>query len=46
MDERKPLVRISQHARYLPADTETPISVFISRVGDGNGILLESAEVD
>lgn len=46
MDAKKPLVRISQHARYLPADTETPISVFISRVGNGDGILLESAEVD
>lgn len=46
MENIKTIVRIRQHARYLPADTETPISIFIKRVGAGEGILLESAEVD
>ena len=40
-----PLV-LQQRARWLPADTETPISLFLGMVGQGDGILLESAEVD
>ncbi|MDR3359034.1 MAG: anthranilate synthase component I family protein [Desulfovibrio sp.] len=49
MDEktnpRPPLV-LQQTARWLPADMDTPISLFLDAVGAGNGILLESAEVD
>lgn len=35
-----------QKIRWLPADTETPISLFLKAAGNGEGILLESAEVD
>ncbi|MGE9985903.1 anthranilate synthase component I family protein [Desulfovibrio sp. SGI.169] len=37
---------VRQSARWLPADMDTPISLFMGMVGAGNGILLESAEVD
>ncbi len=37
-------IHIQQKARYLPADTETPISLFMGM--ERKGILLESAEVD
>ncbi|MBQ7607527.1 MAG: anthranilate synthase component I family protein [Desulfovibrionaceae bacterium] len=37
-------IHIQQKARYLPADTETPISLFMGMAQ--KGILLESAEVD
>ncbi|MDR3361549.1 MAG: anthranilate synthase component I family protein [Desulfovibrio sp.] len=37
---------LQQSARWLPADMDTPISLFMGVVGEGNGILLESAEVD
>ena len=37
---------LRQSARWLPADMDTPISLFMGMVGAGNGILLESAEVD
>ncbi|MDR2743904.1 MAG: chorismate-binding protein [Desulfovibrio sp.] len=40
-----PLV-LQQTARWLPADMDTPISLFLDAVGAGDGILLESAEVD
>lgn len=36
----------SQSARWLDADTETPISLYLKLAGKGDGILLESAEVD
>lgn len=35
-----------QNIRWLPADTETPISLYMKLVGEKDGILLESAEVD
>lgn len=37
---------VRQSARWLPADMDTPISLFMGMVGADNGILLESAEVD
>ena len=37
---------LQQSARWLPADMETPISLFKGMAGSGHGILLESAEVD
>ena len=40
------LVSIRQRARWLAADMDTSISLFRRMVGDGDGILLESAEVD
>lgn len=43
--ENKPLT-LKQTVRWLEADTETPISLYLKLVGDQNGILLESAEVD
>lgn len=42
----RPGVTLQQSARWLPADMDTPISLFMGMVGAGNGILLESAEVD
>jgi anthranilate synthase component 1 len=39
-------VRLEQHGDILPADTQTPISLYLDLVGDKPGILLESAEVD
>lgn len=41
-----PGLTLQQSARWLPADMDTPISLFMGMVGAGNGILLESAEVD
>ena len=41
-----PPLLLQQQARWLPADTETPISLFLGMVVQGHGILLESAEVD
>lgn len=40
-----PLVTLRQHAAWLPADMDTPISLFRALQG-AHGILLESAEVD
>ncbi|MBR5704378.1 MAG: anthranilate synthase component I family protein [Deltaproteobacteria bacterium] len=40
------VVSVRQTVRWLPADMDTPISLFLETVGSGNGILLESAEVD
>lgn len=37
---------LRQCARWLPADMDTPISLFLGMAGAGDGILLESAEVD
>lgn len=39
-------ITLTQRARLLPADMETPISLFMGMVGAGDGILLESAAVD
>lgn len=42
----RPPLTLQQSARWLPADMDTPISLFMGMVGASNGILLESAEVD
>lgn len=42
----QPSLTLRQSARWLPADMDTPISLFMGMVGTGEGILLESAEVD
>ncbi len=39
-------IRVRQHVRWLPADMDTPISLFLGMARDRHGILLESAEVD
>ena len=39
-------IRVQQNVRWLPADMDTPISLFLGMVRDRHGILLESAEVD
>ncbi len=36
----------TQHAEILESDLETPVGIFIRLVGEGQGILLESAETD
>lgn len=46
MDAMGKTLPLQQHTRWLPADMDTPISLFLGMVGTGNGILLESAEVD
>lgn len=40
------IIRLKQTARWLDADTETPISLYLKMAGQSDGILLESAEVD
>ncbi|MFW6054978.1 MAG: anthranilate synthase component I family protein [Thermodesulfobacteriota bacterium] len=37
---------IQQYGQTYPADTQTPISLYLDLVGDEPGILLESAEID
>ena len=39
-------IRLEQHYTRLENDVETPISHFIRHIGDEQGILFESAEVD
>lgn len=39
-------ISLKQHGQWMPADVQTPISVFLGLVGAKQGILLESAEVD
>lgn len=39
-------IKLRQSARWLNADTETPISLYLKMAARGDGILLESAEVD
>ncbi|MBU1003905.1 MAG: anthranilate synthase component I family protein [Proteobacteria bacterium] len=39
-------IRLQQYGQWLPADIQTPISLFLGLVGHKQGILLESAEVD
>lgn len=41
-----PCISLQQQARWLPADMDTPISLYLGMVGERDGILLESAEVD
>ena len=40
------VIRLCQTGRVLEGDVDTPISLFLGMVGAGQGILLESAEVD
>lgn len=44
--EKSTRIQLNQTSRWLNADTETPISLYLRMVGADNGILLESAEVD
>jgi anthranilate synthase component 1 len=37
---------LKQYGQWMPADIQTPISVYLGLVGAKQGILLESAEVD
>ncbi|WP_029898019.1 anthranilate synthase component I family protein [Desulfohalovibrio reitneri] len=39
-------IRLEQTARWMPADIQTPISLYLGLVGNERGVLLESAEVD
>jgi anthranilate synthase component 1 len=39
-------LKIQQYGGIYPADTQTPISLYLNLVGDAPGILLESAEID
>ncbi len=39
-------IQLTQYGKWLPADVQTPISLYLGLVGDAPGILLESAEVD
>ena len=39
-------IMLTQHGKWLPADVQTTISLYMGLVGDQPGILLESAEVD
>jgi len=39
-------ISLKQHGKWLPADVQTTISLYMGLVGDQPGILLESAEVD
>lgn len=39
-------IKLKQSITWLPADTETPISLYMKIVGEKEGILLESADVD
>ena len=39
-------ILLTQHGKWLPADVQTTISLYMGLVGDQPGILLESAEVD
>jgi anthranilate synthase component I len=39
-------ISLEQKGQWLPADVQTPISLFLGLVGHKPGILLESAEVD
>lgn len=39
-------IQLKQKVHWLPADLDTPISIYMRLIGDGDGILLESAEVD
>ena len=40
------MIELLQEAKWLPADVQTPISLYLGLVGDRPGILFESAEVD
>ncbi len=40
------MIKLKQKAKCLPADTQTPVSLYLGFVGREKGILLESSEVD
>ena len=40
------MINLQQKAICLPADTQTPVSLYLSLIGREKGILLESSEVD
>jgi anthranilate synthase component I len=40
------MIKLKQKATCLPADTQTPVSLYLGFVGREKGILLESSEVD
>lgn len=40
------MIKLTQKATCLPADTQTPVSLYLGFVGKEKGILLESSEVD
>ncbi|RQD58763.1 MAG: anthranilate synthase component I family protein [Desulfonatronovibrio sp. MSAO_Bac4] len=40
------MIKLKQKASCLPADTQTPVSLYLGFVGREKGILLESSEVD
>lgn len=46
MTTRTTPIRVRQSVRHLPADMDTPISLFLDIARERDGILLESAEVD
>lgn len=39
-------VTLTQHGKWMPADTQTPVSLYLRLVGNKQGILLESSEVE
>jgi anthranilate synthase component 1 len=40
------MINLEQHGQWMQADTQTPVSLYMSLVGTKPGILLESTEVD
>ena len=40
------VIELQQKAEWLDNDVETVISLFLSRIGGGDGVLLESADAD
>ena len=40
------MITIAQHGSWLPADTQTPISLYLTLIKDEHAFLLESSEVD
>ncbi|GAU09472.1 anthranilate synthase component I family protein [Desulfoplanes formicivorans] len=40
------MINLEQHGQWMQADTQTPVSLYLSLVGTKPGILLESTEVD
>lgn len=40
------MITIAQQGTWLPADTQTPISLYLAQIGDKHAFLLESSEVD
>jgi len=40
------MIKLQQKGRCLPADTQTPVSLYLDLIGRKQGILLESSEVD